>query len=118
MSKSLRLDSGQNNNWDLRAAPVAVLSDASTFKNTPKAAEYAKCIVDLFAKIQTQLLYQGHYAGKAFDSCSGIDVECEAMVSALIDSQSVSFDLTLINLQNTVNLLLERVKELENSHAQ
>jgi hypothetical protein len=70
----------------------------------------------MFGKITTQMLHQQHYAGSALKCCAGNDVECEAMVSALIASHDAMFDDIVGNLKDTIDLLLVRVKELEAVH--
>ena len=90
--------------------------DTGTCSPEPTAGQLSETIGGLFAQITQQLLYQGHYAASAFDLCAGNDIECEAMVSALIENHDATFDKIVVNLQDCVNLLIERVKELEVNH--
>jgi hypothetical protein len=91
--------------------------DTGTCAVPPTAGQLSETIGALFAMITTQLLYQGRYAALAFDSCAGNDVECEAMVSALIGNHDATFEKIVVNLQDCVNLLIGRINELEVSHA-
>lgn len=90
---------------------------SSTFQNTPKAAEYAERIDKLFGEISFNQLYQSTFVDMAFDECFNQNVKLEALLSAAKDKLAASHELILVNLQDSVNLLLERVKELEAIHA-
>jgi hypothetical protein len=82
--------------------------------NPASASDFKKTVDELFAKLSNRLLYQGLYAETAMQSCSGIDVQAEAQLSALIDSQSAATDVT-VNLKDVVVLLIERLQSLEGS---
>jgi hypothetical protein len=90
----------------------------STTQNIPKAAEYAERIGDLFGQISIETLHQSALVGLAFDCCKAkgnTPDKVGALVDALNSRRGDVYEL-VFNLQDTVNLLLERVKELEASH--
>jgi len=89
---------------------------SSTTQITPNAAEYAKRIGDLFAKISWDAMNQAQLINMATERCKS---DCNtpdgvgALVYALDSSKDAAYELVCCNLRDTVNLLLERVKELE-----
>ena len=88
---------------------------SDTTRTIPKAAEFAERIKDLFDQISIETLNQSTLVGLAFE-CSKADGSTPDKVGALVDAlnsrKGDAYEL-VYNLQDTVTLLLERVKELE-----
>lgn len=90
---------------------------SSTTQNTPKAAEYAERIGGLFAEISFGLANHTALIGLAAQRCKA---DCNtpddvgALLHALDASKGDTYEL-VYNLQDSVKLLLERVKELESA---
>jgi hypothetical protein len=90
----------------------------STTQNIPKAAEYSARIGDLFAEISFCIANHAALIGLAAQRCKA---DCNtpddvgALVHALDASKGDAYEL-VYNLQDTVKILIERVKELEVCH--
>lgn len=84
----------------------------------PRADEFSERIEDLFSKISYGLLHRETLICMAGDLCLQGDApdELGAIVYALNGLHDQVPTMVLTNLRDTVNLLIERVRELEVSH--
>lgn len=92
---------------------------SDTSRTIPKAAEFAERINNIYAQISWESLNQSQLIFMADARCQA-DADTPEDVGALVYSLAATknnvFELVRHNLRDTVNLLLERVKELESEN--